>query len=166
MRTRPGKHLSQAGVDLARSVGLMLGPYDRVITSTKPRALETAVAMGFAVDEQLEALADLPDEITAAIDWEAGFGPLAQQIRGKPSGRVARFAGRLAALLQKIARELPVDGSALIISHGGIVEAGAIGCRPWVNYEPWGDFCDYCEGIQLHFEGTSCERVELQRLDE
>ena len=166
MRTRPGKHLSQAGVDLARTVGLMVGPFDRVVTSTRPRAIETAIAMGFAVDEQREALADLPDGITEAIDWGGGFGPLAKQIRDAPSSAVARFAGRLADLLQGIAAEVPAEGTALVISHGGIVEAAAIGCRPWVNYETWGEFCRYCEGVQLYFEGTSCERVELLRLDE
>ena len=56
-RVRPGQHLSQWGVLLARRVGDELGPFDRVVTSPLPRCIETAVAMGFAVDETIEALA-------------------------------------------------------------------------------------------------------------
>lgn len=52
MRSKPGKHLSQAGVSLARHVGETMGSFDRVVTSTLARAFETAIAMGFAVDER------------------------------------------------------------------------------------------------------------------
>ena len=51
IRSNPGVHLNQQGVTLARLVGQNLGPFDRVVTSTLPRAFETALAMGFAVDE-------------------------------------------------------------------------------------------------------------------
>lgn len=49
-------HLSQAGVEVARCVGASMGPFDCVVTSRITRTLETAIAMGFAVDEQLAAL--------------------------------------------------------------------------------------------------------------
>ena len=45
-----GSHLSQEGVDYARKLGATLGPYAQVVTSVVPRARETAIAMGFAVD--------------------------------------------------------------------------------------------------------------------
>jgi broad specificity phosphatase PhoE len=70
MRTRPGQHLSQAGVSLARRVGEGVGPFDRVVTSTLPRAFETAIAMGFAVDEQIALLAGMGADVTArACAW-------------------------------------------------------------------------------------------------
>ena len=43
MRTKPGDHLSQSGVDLARRVGASMGPYDVVITSTVARAFGSSV---------------------------------------------------------------------------------------------------------------------------
>ncbi|MBZ0278386.1 MAG: hypothetical protein K8I60_19725, partial [Anaerolineae bacterium] len=61
IRIKPGQHLSQAGVTLARRVGETIGPFDRVITSTIPRAYETAIAMGFAVDEQLDELGTMDE---------------------------------------------------------------------------------------------------------
>ncbi len=54
MRTKPGQDLSQAGVALARRTGEKLGPFEHVATSTVPRAFQTAIAMGFAVDSYRE----------------------------------------------------------------------------------------------------------------
>lgn len=48
-----GSQLSQAGVDLARSLGPTMGPFATVLTSVVPRARETTIAMGFSVDHEL-----------------------------------------------------------------------------------------------------------------
>jgi hypothetical protein len=52
----PRSQLFQEGVDLARLVGRSLGSFAFVVTSASPRAIETALAMGYAVDDT----ADLP----------------------------------------------------------------------------------------------------------
>jgi broad specificity phosphatase PhoE len=49
-----GSHLSAQGIALARAMGAELGPIARVLTSTSPRAIETAIAMGLAVDETVD----------------------------------------------------------------------------------------------------------------
>jgi broad specificity phosphatase PhoE len=49
-----GSHLSAEGVVLARLVGDSLGPFAVVVTSASPRAIETAVAMGLAVDDTVK----------------------------------------------------------------------------------------------------------------
>jgi hypothetical protein len=49
-----GSHLSAEVIALAREIGNHIGPFDIVLTSYSPRTLETAIAMGFAVDEQLD----------------------------------------------------------------------------------------------------------------
>jgi broad specificity phosphatase PhoE len=46
MRRKPGAHLSQDGIELARLVGETSGPFSLVVTSPIPRAIETAIAMG------------------------------------------------------------------------------------------------------------------------
>ncbi len=68
-RTKPGQHLSQQGVTLARKVGEGVGPFERVITSTVPRAFETAIAMGFAVDEQVELMSNYSDDVEFDAPW-------------------------------------------------------------------------------------------------
>lgn len=164
MRVKFGQHLSQAGVDLARAVGESLGPFDLVITSNVPRAFETAIAMGFAVDQQLEQLGSLPDEFESQVRWNEGFFRFAEVCNANPHGVVARFAGEMAELHRGIVTRLPDDGKALIISHGGIVEASTIGCRPHDDYYSWGPACGYCEGVRLVFDGKNCTGAILLRV--
>ena len=60
-RIQPNEHLSQEGVDLARRIGKEAGPFDLVVSSPELRASETAVAMGFAVEDTYQ-----PVELTKA----------------------------------------------------------------------------------------------------
>src|SRR5205823_9146935 len=89
MRTKPGDHLSQAGVDLARRVGAGLGRFDRVVTSRVARAFETAIAMGYAVDDQLEEVSSSPVGLSREVDWREGC--VAFQRAARASGVAARF---------------------------------------------------------------------------
>ncbi len=160
----PQPHLSQQGVALARRAGEGLGQFDRVITSTVPRAFETAIALGYAVDEQIEQLSLMSDEVTAVIQWNAGFAAWAGAARDNPV--VAQYTQVMADLLRSLARALPDGGRALIISHGGIVEASAIGCLPadvhFANDAP----CGYCEGVRLTFDGDTVIHFEIVRVEQ
>lgn len=151
IRHKPGKHLTQEGVTLARRTGEHLGPFARVVTSTVPRALETAIAMGFAVDEEVDGFSQMGDDVDAAVDWQTGCAGFARA--AAKGGPVARYAREQARLLRAIAQALPDGGTALIVSHGGIVEAGAVGCLPDFDFSAWRDSCSYCEGIRLSFDG-------------
>ena len=104
MRASPGPHLTQAGVDLARRIGSTSGPFERVVTSTLPRAFETAIAMGFAVDEQLDALSMMAAGVEDEINWDAGFAAWARAI--KRGGAAARFAQVQADVLRSIVRSI------------------------------------------------------------
>ena len=74
-----GSHLSAAGVAQARRIGVEIGPFNLVVTSHIPRTLETAIAMGFAVDDQWNVLGDIPASVWDEIGhherwtWEAPF---------------------------------------------------------------------------------------------
>ncbi len=162
LRAKPGQHLSQEGVTLARRVGETIGPFARVITSTVPRAFETAIAMGFAVDEQIEALSEMSKDVDTAIAWPASFATIAQAIR--TSEAAGKFARAQARLLRSIAKMLPDGTAALVISHGGIVEAAAIGCLPEADHATWGPHCDCCEGVRLAFDGEQFTGAEILRV--
>lgn len=162
MRVKPGQRLSQAGVELARRVGSAAGPFDRVITSTIPRAYETALAMGFAVDEQLEALGMIDDGVEAEVAWDAGFAAWADAARR--SGVVARYVQKQAVFVREVAAALPPGGSALVVSHGGIVEAQAVGCLPDADHAAWGGACSWCEGARLMFDGEKFVDAEILRV--
>ena len=56
-------------------------------------------------------------------------------------------------------------GRALILSHGGFIEASAVGCMPDADHESWGPSCNYCEGVRLtssdHGRFTDCEILRV-----
>lgn len=162
MRAKPGQHLSQAGVDLARRIGASIGPFNQVITSTIPRAYETAIAMGFAVDQQLQELSLLPEGLEAEVNWDAGFAAFA--LAAQQDGAVRQYIQVQAALINRIVRSLLEDGAALVISHGGIVEAQIIGCLPYIDFTSWGAACDYCEGARLYFNGEQFVKGDVLRI--
>src|SRR5512139_4126284 len=94
-REPPGEHLTQAGVALARRVGGAMASFDLVVTSHLPRAFETAIAMGYAVDRQEELLGD-DGGIADEADWTLGCAELARAYR--QGNRAARACRAQAAL--------------------------------------------------------------------
>lgn len=165
MRLQPGQHLNQAGVDLARRVGKDIGPFDLVITSTTARAFETAIAMGFAVHEQLPGLETLPAGFEDEVDWDAGYVAFTEAMARLPNGAVATYARSMRELHTKIAERLQEGGRALVISHGGVVEASAVGCVPSGDFEGWPG-CDYCEGVRLTYDSGKFTGVALLIVEE
>ena len=166
LRSKLGPELTQEGVALARSVGAgecgAIPVYDRVFTSTVPRAFQTAIAMGFAVDEQLDSLATMGSSAFTDYRWPQPIAVAARALLG--DGPAGKFAPAQAELLAGIAASLSPEGSALIVSHGGIVEAGAVALLPDADHAAWGPAIGYVEGIRLHFDGAYCQRAELLRL--
>lgn len=163
MRTKPGKHLSQEGITLARRVGEAMGPFDLVLTSTVPRAFETAIAMGFAVTGREDLLSTTGDAVDAEIAQQAAtFAALAAAVRKK--GAAWAFGQELERVLRETAERLPDGGRALIISHGGVLELSVVACLPDLNYAPWGPLCDYCEGAELRYGGGQWLSAEVLRV--
>jgi hypothetical protein len=54
--------------------------------------------------------------------------------------------------------------SALVISHGGVVELGVVGCLSDVDFSTWGDSADYCEGAKLYWDNKFI-RAEVLRVN-
>jgi broad specificity phosphatase PhoE len=162
-----GSQLSQAGVELARRVGAGIGPFDRVATSVSPRARETAIAMGFAVDEELMTLIeeDAPAaEFEAARWWEAPrpFTELAALVR---AGGASLALGRaILTLWRDLVMALPEGGSALVIGHSGQLEVALVACFPDADHAAWGGVLDCCEGARLSFDGDPPRFTDLSFL--
>ena len=87
MRRKPGQHLSQDGIELARLVGKTSGPFSLVVTSHIPRAIETAIAMGFEVDETNEFLAHIPLDVLTSAQWPS---PFSSDLSSRQFGRSCR----------------------------------------------------------------------------
>jgi broad specificity phosphatase PhoE len=157
-RFRPSEHLAQVGVTHARRVGETMGTFSLVISSTLPRAYETAIAMGFAVDRQEEWLSDYPDMIEEELPYPVTFAQYAQAARSDE--QVEAYCRDQAQHWLSVVREISDGTAALLTSHGGVIEMGAIGClltggnndKNWRDVENYGDALSYCEGIRLEFD--------------
>jgi broad specificity phosphatase PhoE len=167
-RERPAPHLIQRGVEMARTLGAQLGPFDRVVTSPLPRCVETAVAMGFAVDEECPALAgedgrgESVPGLSDDFDWDDGYAEFGHVLA--QGGPFARFAHEQAAVWLGIANALPEGGRALIVGHGGAIEAGAVAAFPDADHAAWGRTARHCEGVLVGVEDGRFVSVEVLRV--
>jgi broad specificity phosphatase PhoE len=161
-RSIPGAHLSQEGVTLARQVGEGIGPFEWVVTSTLPRAFETAIAMGFAVNEQVELISTYSDAVEHEVPWPQSFAAYAKAVKRDKSA--AHYANQLARFYAELADSLSENGAALVINHGGIVELGVVASFPGADYGSWGDAVDYCEGARLSWQDGKFVGAQVLRI--
>lgn len=161
MRAKPSQHLSQSGIDLARHVGAACQPFDLVVTSEKPRAIETAIAMGFAVNRQITELGRLPDRVFAEFEWPQSLASIAERV--KRNKRLSQYAGKQAGLWSSVLDGLSGGQSGLVITHGAIIELGAIGFLPDAEHAEWGAAIGYCEGFRItrRKSGIVCEVLRV-----
>jgi hypothetical protein len=115
-----GSHLSAEGVALARAVGESLGPFAAVVTSASPRATETALAMGFAVDDAVELPSGyVPGEVDHREQW--GW-PHPYRIYAELLGRgggLATVAEAHRCIWTRVVEAVPDGAAALVVAHGG-----------------------------------------------
>jgi broad specificity phosphatase PhoE len=163
-----GSQLSQAGVDYARRLGASMGPFAYVVTSVVPRARETAIAMGFAVDQEIVTLASdegVYAEAQASRWWESSqpLAALAKVVAAK--GPTWRYASALVALWRDILTGLPDGAAGLVIAHSGELEIALVACFPNADHATWGAPFGHCEGARLGFDGEPARftKVELLR---
>ena len=162
IRSLAGAHLSQEGVTLARRIGQGLGPFERVVTSTLPRAFETAIAMGFSVDEQVELMSTYGEVVESEVPWPQSFSVYARAVkRDKAAGR---YANELAEYYARLAHSLTDGGAALVINHGGVLELGVVACLPGTEFESWGGPVHYCEGARLFWQDGKFVSGEILRV--
>jgi broad specificity phosphatase PhoE len=162
IRSNPGVHLNQQGVTLARLVGQNIGPFDRVVTSTLPRAFETAVAMGFAVDEQNELMSTYGEGVEREAPWPLSCAGYAEVVR--QGGAAARYANQLKDAYARLADFLAEGRAALVVNHGGVAELGAVACLPGADHFKWGSHFEYCEGIRLFWDDERFVEGEILRV--
>jgi broad specificity phosphatase PhoE len=160
----PGEaHLSPEGVARAERVGRRSGTFDRVVTSPKPRAQETARAMGFDVDALLDDLGELPEPIGRFLDREGPTTFEAHVGWTQTVQEVGEAARRLAARWATELGRVPDGGRLLMISHAGLIELGAAGAAPGPAVA-WGRPLAPLEGVRLAREGDRWTRAEVLRL--
>ena len=162
-----GSHLSAEGVTQARRIGEQMGPFDLVLASQVPRTLETAIAMGFSVDDQLDVLGTIPAGVWDEIGhqerwtWAEPFVMFARII-GK-DGAAARLGRQQRATWIQALESVPADGRVLIISHGRVIESGLVTCFPDADFATWGAPFQHGEGIRMGYRDGRFTHVQFRR---
>jgi broad specificity phosphatase PhoE len=166
-----GKGLSEEGRELARRAQSLLGShYDLCVSSPKERARETLKAWGFERYEVDEAF-------TAANPWEPfdaqvsklakqrGIIPLAACWDVPEALHYLQMQGEtFLGAVKRVARKLPEEGRALVVSHGGILEAAALlGCSRY-HLDELGGEIGFCEGVVFILEGEKLAGIEVKHL--
>ena len=162
-RTKPGQNLSRAGIDRAHVAGAPGLPFTRVVTSPSPRAVQTAVAMDYPVDQEEVVLQSLGSAVSAVINWHAGFANWQQGVAESPV--LAAFAALQAAIWRQVLTGILPGQAALIVTHGGMIEAGVMAMVPAADWSVAGKALDYLEGVRLWFHDDRCLNVLVLRFD-
>lgn len=150
MRRKPGQHLSRNGIKLARYVGDSMGAIHHVVTSTVPRAIQTAIALGYEVNDTIETIGEVPVDILSIVGWPKSFTEVARVV--DEVARVRECANSQANVWRNVVESLPDDASALLVTHGSIIELGAVASMPNADHATWGDAMGYCEGLRMSYD--------------
>ena len=155
-RVSPSPHLNQEGVEKARKVGNELGDFDKVISSNAPRAIETAVAMGYAVDMQSQFLDTFGQRIQDKHGWPMTFQEISTLL--EISEILRKFAEEQFNFYMSLLERIETGQSILIVSHGGVMDIPFVYSLKMIGIEPKGEDFSYCEGFRFHFNDFELAR--------
>ena len=151
-----GSHLSREGVLAAHQLGASLGSFDAVVASTSPRTMETAIAMGYAVDDLIEMPSPVETgEIAfhAWRDWDDPFTTL--RTMATASATIDAYLNDQVARLVAAVDHLADDGSALVVGHGGWIESVIARLVDVPTSAPLGGSFWHLDGIELQLTTTA-----------
>jgi broad specificity phosphatase PhoE len=159
-----GSHLSQEGVRIARAVGDTLPPMSYVVVGSQPRHLETALALGYAVDEQVS----LPSGyVVGEVDhhdqwsWDHPFLRYAELLAG--GSGLADVAREHLDSWRSALEQVPDGGAGLVVSSGGSIEPVLVAALPDADHAGWGGPFHQLEGARLTWTGSAFTSIQLMR---
>jgi broad specificity phosphatase PhoE len=157
-------HLSPDGVRLARQLGESLAGMDYVAVGDQPRHLETAIAMGFAVDEQTTWPSGYVDGEVGHHDQWTWSEPFVRYARLLAEGRRLRdVAQEHLTHWRRILDSIPDGGAALVVSSGGSIEPVLVAAFPAADHARWGAPLHQLEGATILVDGARFTSVTLRR---
>jgi broad specificity phosphatase PhoE len=166
LRDSLSEHISLKGEEYARFIGRKLEPFDRVITSTRSRSIETADCMFRAPDQKIAMLGEFP---SGTVCQETGGSfDFYHYAKAYAYERAAyHYCNKIAEVWKSIIREHSMLNRILVVSHADIIEAGTIALFNGKFPENQnGNGLDYLEGIRIKctsFEQFNLELIRLNR---
>jgi broad specificity phosphatase PhoE len=157
-------HLSSTGVRRARALGEHLPAFDYVAVGDQPRHMETALALGFAVDEQVSWPSGYVDREVAHHDqwsWPQPFLRYAELVR--PGSGLAAMTEAHLGHWRRLLDVVPDGGASLIVSSGGSIEPVLVAALPDGDQATWGGAFHQLEGAQLEWDGDVFVALRILR---
>ena len=155
--------LSDDGRAMCVRVAQTVPPYALVVASPLPRATETARLIGRRLDSVDPAL--LPELHGLPFGFWNGLEELADYVRLARSHHGARrLAEEQASLWAAFASRLSGAERALAVSHGAVIELGAIALAQRLKAALGGPVFGYCEGVVATFQSGVPTRIEFLRV--
>jgi hypothetical protein len=129
--------------------------------------METAIAMGFAVDDVIEALGPEDQNLYREIGHHERWGwasPFAEFARLIGFGHeTAALSHLVSTHFRSMLAQIPEDGRALAISHGRVIECGVLPFVSADDYATWGEPFRHGEGVRIVQHEPGNFAVELLR---
>jgi hypothetical protein len=159
-----GSLLSVDGVRAARAVGDALPACGYVITGPDRRHIETAIAMGYAVDEVVEWPSGYVEGVVDHHDqwrWDQPFVRYRELLQASPAlrGVAETHLGYWRHALDQV-RE---GEAALVVSSGGSIEPVLVAAFASDEVASWGSALHQLDGATLTFDGPACVDLVMRR---
>lgn len=157
VRDRAEESLSVAGRELAREIGRSSGPFRRIVSSPARRAVETVEWMGLRADSIDPIWLDL-----GGLPWPHSFAEYRGLMEHDAGARTT--SARLHDSLREILAEIGERESALVVTHGGVLELAVV---PWVSSDvatSLGPPAKCMEGVRLGVVGQQCTTATALRV--
>jgi hypothetical protein len=159
-----GSLLSAEGVSRARQAGVHLSRVGYVLTGPDRRHVETAIAMGYAVDEMVSWPSGYVAGVVEHHDqwrWARPFERYAELLESSPALRAVAET-HLESWIGAV-NQVDDGEAALVISSGGSIEPALVAAQPDADLAGWGTALHHLQGATLSFEGDSCVGVTIRR---
>ena len=152
--TDSGSHLSSEGVRSARALGDEFPAFAHRPVGEQPRHLETAVALGCAVDERIAWPSGYVDRVVAHHDqwaWAEPFRTYAELLAS--SSALAEMAEAHLAHWHRMLSGVGDDAAVLVVSSGGSIEPVLVAAMPDDDHASWGSAFHHLEGARVSWDG-------------
>ncbi len=159
-RTKPNDHINQRGINLAGRVAEDIGSFQYVLTSKVPRAVETALVLGFEVDHMDDLLYHYTPEVMGELG-DKSFGAIADAIA--LGGYAYSYAMDQVSLFKESLDKVDEGEAVLVISHGVMVEISLVSMFPDTNHSAWGGPFSYLEGYSVGYLDGEFVNLEILR---
>lgn len=161
-----GSLLSPDGVRQARRLGERLtpAPVSYVMTGPDRRHVETAIAMGYAVDDMVSWPSGYVAGVVDHHDqwrWDSPYERYAELLQ---TSRDLREVAEVHLRHWQRAIDRVMDGeAALIVSSGGSIEPVLVAAHPEGDLASYGSALHHLDGATLSFDRGRCVEITIRR---